>query len=216
MMSVRATALLTAVLAGVAHAQPAALPLRFRSGQSWAALETAQTVDPASGILRSQQQTRLRFRVESAFKDGAALLSAVPVDAPGAERRHYLVSREGWIYMIAPEQVEALASSRTGQEWLSARTAAAVDWYKLPEGRLEVGMTERRSVGPQRWLLTRLKDETLAGVSCEVYRARLLGEGKEGTAETTWLDPAAGTVLKKEFVSRAPSSARRILLERVP
>src|SRR5687768_15964175 len=106
MMSVRATALLTAALAAAASAQPAASPLRFRSGQSWTALETSQTVDASTGKLRSQQQTRLRFRVESSLKDGAALLSASPADAaPAAERRHYLVSREGWIYMIAPEQV---------------------------------------------------------------------------------------------------------------
>lgn len=217
------TAILAMLLAGVRlrASKPEADQLLLREGEAWSSEDTllARIPDPQTGsALTPTTRGVFRYRVEKVLEDGSAVLSArvvslhggssrarlapLQVDHPPKPDQYLLMTAEGRVYgPFAAERRDDLLASRGADAALSRRPTPPWILYKLPLAPLDVGETAPRTLGAEKWTITRLEDEEVGGSACAVYEARFVS-GPVRVVETTWFQRGARVIRKREISER--------------
>jgi hypothetical protein len=95
------------------------------------------------------------------------------------------------------DEVELLKSSKTTAKFLKVmRNQGPIDAVHFPAKTLKKGAKAKMD----GYAVTRLPDEAIDGVKCEVYKAVM-----EPMVETCWLDAKAGRIVKRTVVQGNPA-----------
>lgn len=190
--------------------------LRLAPGQAWSLEDTLLTriTDPQTGAaLTPSVRGVFRYQVEKILADGSSVvavkvvslqgglslksLAHLPVDHPERPEQSLLVTPEGKLYGPYPlADKKGLSEAPGSSEWLAAKPGAPYIAYKLPGQALDVGSRVSRKFQAETWDISRLDDESVGGVDCAVYEAKLKADAMN-VVETTWFDRGSGTVVKR-------------------
>jgi len=168
-------ALSLCLMATFASALPlsAAGPFKFKSGQSW-------DVEQSMNYGTVSNKMTMKTKVSKVNKDGSALLELSA--GPQIPTTFNLVTPEGRVYIVSGEERNLM------------------DWYKVPAEQIAVGKTiKMKDPDEESWTVTRLKDESLQSVGCEVYEAKS-GRGGTPISELTWFSRKDGFWIKRKLM----------------
>ena len=206
--------------------------LRLKPGQAWSIEDTLLTriTDPQTGVaLTPSVKGVFRYHVDKSLADGSSVvavkvvslrggtsmktLAYLPVDHPERPEQSLLVTPEGRLFGPYPlAEKNRLASASSADDWLFARPGPPWVWYKLPEEPLGVGARVVRKFKEESWEIARLDDESIGGVDCAVYEAKLQADAMK-VVETTWFDSGSGTVFKRELSEKRAKGVYSVLTQ---
>jgi len=187
--------------------------LKFKVSQIWQVQETTST---------NGQFTRnlTEYEVQRPFPGGGAYVSTkvlkteagpaldklVPVSGGSSSNQQgiFLFTGGAAIYQpMMPDEISELKRAKNAAAWLKKKRTLR-DWYKLSDKPLEIGekITRQQADGVM-WNITRMKDEQVSGINCEVYEAKVSGGGQ---TETTWYLPPGGYIAKRLIVQGGGAS----------
>ena len=151
-------------------------------------------------------------------KRGASLTDLKEAPLPNGGKPGYsLRTKDGRIFMVQgkmtsndpneqammdssgtnTDEVELLKSSKTTAKYLKVmRNQGPIDVIHIPAKSLKKGAKAKT----EGYAVTRLPDEAIEGVACEVYKAVM-----DPMVETNWLDAKAGRIVKRTVVQGNPA-----------
>lgn len=202
-------------------------PFRFKDKQSWKMEQTMSYSMPGADgkAQKVSNKNTMAYQVVKLYPDGSALLEVSA--AEGGSKSYQLATGAGQTYVVnaadpemaammgdgAVDDLATLKSASSSGEWLQAESRSPIDWTKVPSVAPALGKDiemEDPSEGG-KWVVSRLKDETLGKVQCEVYAAKIL-KGSVPVAETVWFSRKEGFVVKKILTQGGTSPAEAVQL----
>ncbi len=196
--------------------------LKFKANQSWEIEQSmSYAMTGADGKTQNlSNKNVMKFKVVKLYGDGSALLEV----SAGAQvpKSYQLATGSGRTYVVnalnpemaammgdgAADDLAALKSASDPKEWLGTEGRSPIDAIKVPAEPLAVGKTAdwMDPSEEEKWVVSRLKDETLSKLPCEVYEAKI-SKGSTPITETVWLARKEGFVVKKKIVQGGSQGA---------